>query len=165
MDKRSAVLSPCGIYRYRLERTVAEVGKTFAYFGVNPSTADALINDATVRKLIGFTTLNKGKNFLVGNVFAYRATDVNDLDGVGDCVGPDNAAHLMQIANDADVLIPCWGNTTKVVKRLREKFVQTERLLRDTGKPVYSFGFTNSGCPKHPLMLGYNTPLIEWKNL
>lgn len=32
----SAVISPCGNYRYRLDRKVAEVGAVYAFFGINP---------------------------------------------------------------------------------------------------------------------------------
>ncbi len=46
----TAVLSPCSLYRYRLERDVQLAGQVFAYFGINPSTADATLDDATVRK-------------------------------------------------------------------------------------------------------------------
>jgi hypothetical protein len=71
----NAIISPCGLYRYRLERTVAMTGPVYAFFGVNPSTADASIDDATVRKWIGFTKKWGGSRFIVGNVFAYRSTD------------------------------------------------------------------------------------------
>ena len=50
----SAVLSPCGQYRFRLERTISMEGPVYAFFGINPSTADANLDDATVRKWIGF---------------------------------------------------------------------------------------------------------------
>lgn len=46
----SAILSACGKYRYRLEREVGMGGPVYAYFGVNPSTADGSIDDATVRR-------------------------------------------------------------------------------------------------------------------
>jgi len=33
----SAVISPCGVYRYRLERTIGlQQGPVYAYFGVQP---------------------------------------------------------------------------------------------------------------------------------
>jgi putative transcriptional regulator len=45
----SAILSPCSLYRYKLEREVNQTGKlVIAYFGVNPSTADASNDDQTV---------------------------------------------------------------------------------------------------------------------
>lgn len=158
----SAVLSECGKYRFRLEREVGMEGPTFAYFGVNPSTADAMIDDATVRKWTGFTKVYGGRRFIVGNVFAYRATDVRELRSVADHRTADNAAHIQQIAADADILVPCWGAISKVTGDLHHHFVALRDLLRGTGKPVMAFGLTADGSPKHPLMLGYSTQLIDW---
>jgi hypothetical protein len=156
----SAILSPCGLYRYRLERHIHDdAGPVFAFFGVNPSTADARIDDATVRKWQGFVWRWKGPRFIVGNVFAYRATDVKELRRAMLPVGPDNFAHLERIAADADVLVPCWGNRSKVSPTLHHHFDKTLTFLRSLGKPVRSFGLTASGDPKHPLMLGYDTVL------
>ena len=159
----SAIISPCGQYRYRLEREVGMNGLTFAYFGINPSTADAQLDDATVRKWIGFTKVNGGRRFIVGNVFAFRSTDVKALMRADDPIGSENRAHLMQIAADADVLVPCWGDTKKVTGALRHAFGHLFVELIATGKPVKTFGLTAGGDPKHPLMLGYNTELVEWK--
>jgi hypothetical protein len=158
----SATISPCGMYRYRLERDVQMDGLTYAYFGINPSTANAQLNDATVRKWIGFTKVNGGKRFLVGNAFGFRATDVTELRHAVDPVGPDNESHLSQIVADADILVPCWGNASKVPEHLRHHMAKTLKLLAASGKPMRTFGFTQSGDPKHPLMLGYSTPLIDW---
>lgn len=164
----SAVISPCGKYRYRLDRTVQPEGQIFAYFGINPSTADAELDDATVRKWRGFTLRNGGRKFIVGNVFSYRATDVRELASmaVADCCGPDQFKHLLDIMTEADVLVPCWGALTKVPhehQRLVEKALQVLRSYgRDAGKPVLHFGLTQGGSPKHPLMLGYDTPLLPW---
>lgn len=159
---RSAVVSACGKYRYRLEREVATEGPTFAYFGINPSTADATIDDATVRKWIGFTKVNGGRRFIVGNVFAYRSTDVKGLTLAGDPYGPENPMHLNQIIEDADILVPCWGDRKKLDRRLQSNFDWIKARFLVSGKPVMTFGFTSSGDPKHPLMLGYKTPLIDW---
>lgn len=166
MSESSAVISDCGQYRYRLERRtqLIEDGKTIAYFGVNPSTADAHLDDHTVKKWRGFTNLNEGTRFIVGNVFAYRATNVKELAKAEDPIGVDNAAHLMKIASDADLLVPCWGNTAKVPASLRHYFQHVLNILRESGKPIRIFGTTKSGDPLHPLMLSYNTELIEWAN-
>lgn len=137
-------------------------GPTYAYFGVNPSTADATVNDATVRKWIGFTKTYGGRRFIVGNVFAFRATDVTALRSEMLPVGDDNLAHLERIAQDADVLVPCWGSRAKVPPTLHHHLGKTAAFLRSLGKPVKVFGFTASGDPKHPLMLGYDTRLLDW---
>ncbi|CAE6877147.1 DUF1643 domain-containing protein [Paraburkholderia domus] len=159
----SAIISNCGLYRYRLGRSFSKPGIRFAYFGVNPSTADADLDDQTVMKWRGFTDRNCGAGFVVGNVFAYRATNVKELAGVEDPVGPLNASHLTDIMTYADILVPCWGDRAKVPKDLRRQFdIMTARLFC-TGKPVMAFGSTKGGDPKHPLMLAYDTELVAWK--
>ena len=159
---KSAIISHCGKYRYRLDRTVLDSGPVYAFFGVNPSTADASVDDATVRKWRGFVQRWGGSRFIVGNVFAYRATDVNELatavDPFGDLIGD----HTTEIISEADVLVPCWGNANKVPPRLQFAFDMLMDALVSSGKPVKHFGVTAAGDPKHPLMLGYSTPLLAW---
>jgi hypothetical protein len=157
----SAILSECGKYRYRLERELhTDPGPVYAFFGVNPSTADHRNDDATVRKWSGFVWRWGGPRYIVGNVFAYRATDVRELAAAFIPTGLDNAYHLSKIAEEADILVPCWGNRSKVQKGLRYHFDNTLAALRRTGKPLMCFGKTASGDPLHPLMLGYDTKLI-----
>jgi hypothetical protein len=159
----SAIISDDGLYRYRLEREVFSwQKKVIAYFGVNPSTADAEADDATVRKWTGFAKLYGARRFVVGNVFAYRATDVTELADVADPVGPANHEHLRLIIEEADLLVPCWGSRQKVPKELRVELDKLFFALVKTNKPVYVFGRTASGDPKHPLFLSYNTKLIPW---
>lgn len=165
----SAVLSPCGLYRYRLDRDTNPPdlldrgsGIVIAYFGINPSTADATIDDQTVRKWRGFAVVQGACRFIVGNVFGFRATDVNALARAADPVGPDNAVHLRAIVNEADMLVPCWGAMAKVPEPLWPHLDAMRCLLFASGKPVKTFGLTGSGDPKHVLRLGYSTPLIEW---
>ncbi|MFG6441107.1 DUF1643 domain-containing protein [Roseateles sp. LKC17W] len=158
----TAVLSPCRQYRYRLERTVAMEGPVYAFFGINPSTADASLDDATVRKWIGFCKRWGASRFIVGNVFAYRATDVRALASVEDPFGDDIGDHTTDIINEADILVPCWGKTTKVPPKLQFAFDVLLDALVSSGKPVMHFGLTKCDSPKHPLMLGYDTPLCLW---
>jgi len=167
----SAVISDCGKYRYRLDRECQHVndraaieckGKVVAFFGVNPSTADAMTDDATIRKMRGFSERWGAHRFIVGNLFAYRATDVRELSRQDDPFGPAWREHLMSIIADASMLVPCWGNRSKMPSDLRgvpDQFLST--LLR-SGKPVYHLGLTASGDPRHPLMLGYDTSLSLW---
>src|SRR6186713_132099 len=133
----SAILSPSG-------RGVV------ALIGVNPSTADATINDHTIRKDMGFARKHGWQRIIKGNVFAYRATDVNQLARVGDPVGPENDKHLAQIIRDADLLIPCWGRIDKVPAALRSDFSDVLEMLRASGKQVMTFGLTAGGDPRHP---------------
>lgn len=161
----SAVISECGLYRYRLDRDCGlafEGSKVFAYFGINPSTADAELDDSTVRKWRGFTQRNGGHRFIVGNVFSYRATDVRHLAGPIQPQGPLHHEHLLDIIREADVLVPCWGNSAKVPPRLRPAIADLLNLLVNSGKPVLHFGTTDRGDPGHPLFLPYTTQLLPW---
>lgn len=158
----SAIISSCGIYRYRLERDVQLAGVIIAYFGVNGSTATATEDDHTVRKWIGFTKIHGGRRFIVGNAFAYRATEVGQLGQALDPVGPDNDLHLAEIIDEADILVPCWGSRVKLPKSLHGRLDALREQLFNAGKPVKVWGLAKSGDPLHPLMLGYNTPLVEW---
>lgn len=163
----SAIISECGRLRFRLERDIGiPLGPlVFAYFGINPSTADAMLDDQTVRKWIGFTSINGGRRFIVGNVSPLRATNVRELENF--ILSPtqyfENLGYIQKIIDDADVLIPCWGNRSKAPRNMRNNFDTVLAMLIGSGKPVKHFGLTKSGDPKHPLMLGYNTPLTEWR--
>ena len=160
----SAIISYCGRYRYQLERAVADGdGFTIAFFGVNPSTADANQDDATIRKMLGFARGRlSADRILVANVFAYRATNVRELATVDDPVGPYNGKHVDEVIARATILVPCWGRTGKVPKTLRAQFDRMHERLHASRKPVYVFGLTACGSPLHPLMLPYRTSLVEW---
>jgi len=159
-----AVISECGRYRYRLDRHVGGAGQVAAFFGINPSTADASVDDATVRKWRGFSERQGFSRFIVGNVFAFRATDVRELASAGDPVGEQNRERIFGafgICQEADVLVPCWGARGKVPKNLWPVIDTFRDRLKATGLPVMCWGLTSSGDPKHPLMLGYDTPLVD----
>lgn len=160
----SAVLSPCGTYRYRLERTVGMDGPVYAFFGINPSTADAQLDDATVRKWIGFVKSWGGSRFLVGNVWPLRSKDVRHLASATRWlhIGRENEQHILAMASEADILVPCWGDRGKVPRAMHNEIDALMSLLLGTGKPVMHLGLTKGGDPKHPLMLGYDTPLQAW---
>ena len=160
-SEMSAILSDCRKYRYKLYRDVDMFGdKVIAFFGINPSTADESTDDPTVRKMRGFGERNNCKRFIIANVFAFRATDVNELATAIDPKGPDNQKHILDVIGEANILVPCWGSRDKIPKSLHKYLDEFLETLLASGKPVYCFGKTVSGDPKHPLMLGYDTELV-----
>jgi hypothetical protein len=161
----SAVISDCGLYRYRLDRDYAPVGRSFgprmAWIMVNPSTADAETDDATIRKVAGFARRHSCFRVTVGNLFAYRATDVRELKTAVDPVGPENDDYLRQIMDEAQCVVVAWGPVAKQPKPLRHRYGRVVELAQ--GKPLWCFGTAQDGHPRHPLMLAYDTPLVPWK--
>lgn len=162
----TAIFSDCGNYRYRLERVIdtAGEGKVFAFFGINPSTADATTDDATISKMTGFATRAGAGRIIVGNVFSLISTDINGLRKGLPLRGNEHDKHFQQIINDADILIPCWGSRNKLAQEFRSSLDECMEILMSSQKPVRCFGKTKgTGDPCHPLMLAYSTKIIEWE--
>ena len=153
-----AIISDCGQYRYWLERQCDGEGAT-AVIMVNPSTADAEQDDATIRKLRGFGNRNRWGRLIVGNLFAYRATDVRELGRVSDPVGPDNDYWLNRIAGTVDRVIYAWGPVVKQPKSFRA--IRWPRVMGIfLGVEGYRIGGpAKCGSPKHPLMLAYDNEI------
>lgn len=161
---RAATLSDCGKYRYELERGLG-AGKTCGVVMVNPSTADATKDDATIRKLIGFAQRNGWGKILVCNKFAYRATDVGELRcGVKDPVGPDNDEAIQDVMIVADVILVAWGPLSKLPEALRDRWKQIVRMSDKIrpGHPLMCLGTAKDGHPRHPLMVPYAQAPVEW---
>lgn len=159
----SAIISPCGTYRYRLERPDVFGDFNTAVIMVNPSTADATTDDATIRKLIGFRNRYSWGNLIVGNLFAYRATDVRELATADDPIGPDNGYRLTEIFLDAQQVVFAWGPTAKLPKRLRDQWRDVESLASKMHCHPMSIGApAKDGQPCHPLMLPYSRELQAW---
>jgi hypothetical protein len=159
----AALLSSCGLYRYRLERSGPGHGQTTVIM-VNPSTADAERDDATIRKLKGFGERYQWGSIVVGNLFAYRATDVRELATAADPVGPENDLHLMDMLREADRLVVAWGPVAKLPKRLRARWRRVMELVHMVSRHPLSIGApAKDGHPCHPLMLPYTRELQEWR--
>lgn len=161
----SAVLSPCGFYRYRLDRDLGRTDPVALVIMVNPSTADATKDDPTIRKLKGFGRVYGWGRFMVGNLFAFRTPDVRFLREAISPIGPDNDQHLMHMMRQADVVVVAWGPVAKQPRHLRERYLRVLHLASCAGKPLFSIGPTaKDGHPKHPLMLPYSLSLEPWKD-
>jgi len=159
-----AIISPCGTYRYRLERQCAGEGSTVIIM-VNPSTADATQDDPTIRKLRGFADRYGWGRIIIGNLFAYRSTDVRALATVSDPVGPDNDYRLAEMFLDAERAIFAWGPAGKLPKRLREQWREADRIARAMHLSPMSIGApAKDGHPCHPLMLPYSRELQPWSH-
>ncbi len=158
----SAVLSDCGRYRYRLERSIAPAGKTAAIIMVNPSTADAMTDDHSIRKWKGFGVRFGFKRLLVGNKFAFRATDIKALRTAVDPIGPDNDNHLRQILGMSDIHIVAWGSLNKLPSLLRVRWKRVVEIADEFGCELYCLGTAQDGHPLHPLMRPYDSHLVRW---
>lgn len=160
----SATISSCGHYRYSLAREWNTALPRVLFIGVNPSTADAEVDDHTVRKWRGFSERWGYGSFAVANLFAWRSTDVDELAYVTDPIGPRNDIHLRNLLQGASLVVPCWGRANKVPRNLRGRIASVHgALASDVVCPIRVLGLTSSGDPRHPLTLAYDTSLESWQ--
>lgn len=159
MDK-SALISHDGRYRYALERRWnKENPKRCLFVMLNPSIADADIDDPTIRRCIGFAKKFDCGGLTVVNMFAFRATNPAELGKSPNPVGYNNnfilALEVMKPTNG--LIIAAWGSGSKCPADLfRRQEWLTKRFLRKncpTEKDIYCLGKTAKGHPKHPLYL------------
>ncbi len=139
---------------------------TMLYAMLNPSVADAVDADPTIRKCIGFAERRKAKRIVVVNLFALRATDPRELTvSKIDPIGIHNplilASALAQATRGSWCEIAAWGRfpSRAVEQRARTSIAQ----LRAHERPFQCFGRTKDGQPRHPLMLSYETPIEPWR--
>ena len=144
----SAIISKCGLYRYSLERRWSQADYFVLWVMLNPSTADATENDATIRRCIAFSKAWGYGGLLVGNLYAYRSSTPNALWACGDVIGPDNDAYLAELTKRAAHVVCAWGQRGPIPER-RDAVL---RILSARG-PVHALAFTKAGEPRHPLYL------------
>ena len=157
--ERDAVISDCGKYRYLLRRSWDHTKPRCLYVMLNPSTADAEIDDATIRSC---TRLAKGMgygSFEVVNLYGYRATDPRELEKATDPIGPDNAKIADNAIQRCDIVICAWGAQRMAERRARE----IRSWVRGWKPAAYCLGTTKAGAPKHPLYIKSGTPLTVFQ--
>lgn len=158
---RSAVMSPCEQYRYRLARQWEENGKAMTFVMLNPSTADAELDDPTIRRCIGYAQREACGGLRVVNLFAYRATDPAQLQRASDPVGPDNDQHLVKVFQHAlyhnAPIVAGWGKHGWLNGRAQE----VEALAASLGVRFRCLGQNRDGSPVHPLYQPADARLVE----
>lgn len=152
-----AIFSNCGTYRYVLRRrlnTHLRQVKTIMFVMLNPSTADAIEDDPTIRRCISFAKREGFTHMTVCNLFALRATDSKELLKAEDPIGPTNDEHLEREACYHDFRVAAWG-AHKMAKQ------RAEEVILKYG-PFHCLGTNKDGSPKHPLYLAKSTQFVEF---
>lgn len=147
-----ARFSECRTWRYSLWRMWGD-GPPMAVIGLNPSTADEARNDPTVRRCIDFARRDGYGGLVMLNIFAFRATDPNKMKSAIDPIGPENDREIIRMAEACGITVLACGVHGAFMGRLNS----VVDLLRD--KPVYCFGVTKGGYPRHPLYLAKTTKI------
>lgn len=152
---RTATISRDGLYRYTLERVWggSATDPWVMFLMLNPSNADADIDDPTIVRCIGFAKRLGYTRLTVRNLFAYRATKPKDLFKAAYPEGPDNDIAL---SHHTELTICAWGANAS-----ERRVNQVLRLLGD--RPLWCLGYCSDGItPRHPLMLRNDAELVPY---
>jgi len=154
MIKR-AHISPCGVYRYSLERIWSGAMPQMVFVMLNPSTADADLDDPTIRRCMGLARREAFGGIFVVNLYAFRATNPKELQRVSFPHGGDNADWLDRALARRDRPVVCaWGaNADHDTAR---NFVIAAKGF---GTRLTCLGKTKGGAPRHPLYVRADQPL------
>lgn len=155
---RTALVSADTRYRYTLYRKWSD-DPPVTFIMLNPSTADALEDDPTIRKCAGFAARWRCGAIYVGNLFAFRATKPADMRRVHDPVGVENQKHVLRLMAQSPMTVCAWGAHGNYQNQDKIFLSWVSGVLPIN---IKIFGLTKNGQPQHPLMLPYSTSLIDW---
>jgi hypothetical protein len=154
-ENNGAEFSMCGKYRYKLWRIWDDSLPIAMCIGLNPSTANAEKNDATISILKRMLSKLGYGGFYMMNLFAFISSNPNDLLTCADPIG-DNNNQLKQVETICSDVIACWGSFKQAKNRIDEVVVNYPNCK--------CFGTNKNGTPFHPLALMYNgtqkTPML-----
>lgn len=142
---RGATFSRCGRYRYTLRRAWGD-GPLVAFVGLNPSTADATVDDPTIRRCVGFAQAWGYGALVMLNLFALRSTDPDALLAAEDPVGVGNDEVLAAVCEQASLVVEAWG-----AHRIAPERAHAVKDLLGPNTAV--LGRTKDGHPRHPLYM------------
>lgn len=157
--RSSASFCPERVYRWTLHR-LWDDRPPLVVIGLNPSTADEARLDPTVTRCCRRAHLLGYGGLVMLNLFALRSTDPNVMKRHPEPIGAQNDAVILRETAGRDVLCG-WGNDgghlhrSNAVLALLAANTPVGASLR-----LFSLGrLTTMGEPRHPLYVGYDTPL------
>lgn len=156
MERSATIEGKNNEWRYHLGREwdydKNPVRTTLTVMMLNPSTADALKDDPTIRRVIWFAGREGHSGIHVVNLFAFRKTKPFPVQGwKEEHIGPDNEAYLRRYCQNRPVLA-AWGANAPAwrVKQVMDSLLYVR---------WWCLGKTKDGAPRHPLYLKNTQPL------
>ena len=160
----TAEVSGCGRWRWSLHRRWGPLGPSVVWVMLNPSTTDATPDDPTVRRVVGFSARAAYRACTVVNLWAWRATDPRSLLAAAkageDVVGnPATDRYIARHALACPLVVVAWGANARPDDQRARRVLST---IRAHGREPMCLGVTQSGAPRHPLMVSGDTSLIPY---
>lgn len=171
--RKHAVISDCGRFRYLLGRSWGpdwfQGGKLITWVMLNPSIADAELDDQTVRQCIHYSQREGFDQMAVVNLFAFRSPHPKNLLTTNDAMGPENLTYVKHYLAMADTVVVAWGASRWPVPDGHcqsdiPTYGAVKAYQENHPDKVLCLGTTKmSGEPKHPCRLARDLPLVPWR--
>ena len=150
-----------GRYRFLLTRRTGFGEKRVMFLMLNPSTADAVQNDPTIRRCMGFAARWECGWLYVVNLSPLRATAPADLLRAGpepEEIWLENLQTIRDTAAKSDLVVVAYGTHGGAEQR-------AERVLAalDGHAKLHCLGTTRDGHPRHPLYVPSATKLALFR--
>lgn len=173
-----ATLSGDGVYRYDLRRyldpPLGSTDRAALFVMLNPSTADAMLDDHTVRCCRRLALREGCTRLHVVNLYAYRTPSPAVLvrawrDGT-DIIGPATDERLRRILvtitpsvrwEPEPLAIVAWGARPAGLDRGFHE-ARIDAVLATLALPAWCLGTTADGSPRHPSRLPTYVALAPW---
>jgi len=160
--RKEAIISPCGLYRYELRRIWDDTLPPFVSGMLNPSVADAEIDDPTIIRNYTRAKAEGCGSLIVWNLGAGRSTEPKVWKSMDDPIGAENDAHilriLMECKNRNGFAFVGWG----LHGSFRGRDQSVLKIALSVGITLHCLGTTKNGQPRHPLYVAEKQPLIKW---
>jgi hypothetical protein len=154
-----ACIDDTELYRYSLLRIWNSVKPHVVFIMLNPSTADASRDDATIKKCCRLADKWGYGGIVVVNLFGFRSSNPKALLTAGDPVGPENDRYIRDAVASSALIIAAWGNHGKIKNRDE----QVTKLISDKYN-LYCLAVNQNGSPKHPLYVKDTTLPIMYRS-
>lgn len=154
-----AVFSRCRRWRYLLWRRWDPAKPVANFLMLNPSTADEHRLDPSCTRARNYAMQWGFGALVVTNIFAWRATDPEDMKAARDPVGRQNDAAILQAAREAALVVCAWGNHGMHL----ERGAAARELLRKAGVALHYLRLNGAGHPAHPLYLPGKLTPSAWR--
>jgi hypothetical protein len=174
--KRTAQISPCGTYRFRLTRQW-DNRPILVVCMFNPSTADANVDDQTITLLCHIASHNGFGGVVVVNGIPVisstpaEAIEMTNYDRTKDWHARDrlqqNVGIIVKEVERAGAVLIAWGALADRCSDWFDNVREEIECALPDGAPLYCLGRTAGGYPKHPLSRGKhkvpkNAALLPW---
>ena len=156
-ENTRATISNCSAYRYELHRAWDLDKPKVLFIMLNPSTADAIHDDATTIRCINYAKRWGFGSMMIGNIYPYRTKSPRELMawktfGETYSVFKRNKQHVETMIDTAELIVCAWGsNYQGVPDWLKHYDLHYLELCNDGITPKHPLGNLSKDLTPHKL--------------